>query len=74
MDGPFANTTCPIGPGFRLREGCMMRDLNDTKSLWGAQEAVDSCMVHDKFKDLDPCLYMVPHRGGHGGVGGTVGF
>ncbi|KAL2108613.1 hypothetical protein VUR80DRAFT_3574 [Thermomyces stellatus] len=71
-DGPFANTTCPIGPGFRLKERCMARNVSDARSLWSTQERVDSCMVHDKFEDLDPCLYMVPHRGGHGGVGGTM--
>ena len=71
-DGPFANATSPIGPGFRLTDHCVARNVNDTISIWSAQEKVDDCMVYDKFEDVYPCLYMVPHRGGHGGVGGTV--
>ncbi|SPO05561.1 related to monophenol monooxygenase (tyrosinase) [Cephalotrichum gorgonifer] len=71
-DGPFAHRTSSIGPGFNLREHCVSRNLNDTISLWSSQEKVDDCMVYDRYEDLWACLYMVPHRGGHGGVGGTM--
>ena len=72
-DGPFANMRNPIGPGFTLTDSCIRRNVNDELSLWSAQASVDDCMVYDKYEDVAPCFYMVPHRGGHGGVGGTVG-
>lgn len=71
-DGPFANLTCPIGPGWRLNETCLMRNVNDTISLWASREKLDDCTGYGDFANFAPCLYMMPHRGGHGGVGGTV--
>lgn len=72
-DGPFADMRNPIGPGFTLTDSCIRRNVSDELSLWSAQASVDDCMVYDKYEDVAPCFYMVPHRGGHGGVGGTVG-
>ena len=71
-DGPFANASTPIGPGWEITDNYLNRNINDTISMWAVREKVDDCMVYDKYKDVWVCLYMAPHRGGHGGVGGTV--
>lgn len=72
VDGRFANVTARIGPGHRLESRCLSRCLNDTLSEWSSQEKVDDCMAHDDYVHAAPCFYMAPHRGGHGGIGGTV--
>ncbi|MBE3043520.1 hypothetical protein IMZ48_13305, partial [Candidatus Bathyarchaeota archaeon] len=71
-DGPFANASTPIGPGFEITDNYLNRNINDTVSMWAVREKVDDCMIYDKYEDVWACLYMVPHRGGHGGFGGTV--
>ncbi|KAI4591580.1 hypothetical protein KJ359_012795 [Pestalotiopsis sp. 9143b] len=68
-DGPFANYTNSLGPGYAIHDHCIDRNISDQQSLGSAQANVDACYENDDFLSVWPCLENAPHSGGHGGVG-----
>ncbi|KAK3314267.1 hypothetical protein B0H66DRAFT_577922 [Apodospora peruviana] len=71
-DGPFANYTNGLGPGYFLGDNCINRFVNDTTSLFASRRYIDECYEKKKFVEFWPCAEMNPHNGGHGGVGGKM--
>ncbi|KAK5657254.1 hypothetical protein OQA88_3313 [Cercophora sp. LCS_1] len=72
VDGPFANYTNNLGPGYFTGPHCINRFVNDTVSLMSSQSYVDACLEKETFVEFWPCLEGAPHSGGHGGVGGKM--
>jgi hypothetical protein len=71
-DGPFANYTNPLGPGYAIHDHCINRAVSDSASKGSAQSEVDACYKKEAFLQAWPCIEARPHSGGHGGVGGEV--
>ena len=71
-DGPFANYTNPLGPGYQVTNHCINRAINDQISTGSAKGEVDACVAMGVFEQAWPCIEARPHTGGHLGVGGEV--
>ncbi|KAK4098878.1 Di-copper centre-containing protein [Parathielavia hyrcaniae] len=71
-DGPFANYTNNLGPGYRIEEHCIYRSINDTLSRMASQRFIDECNEETTFEDFWPCSEQEPHNGGHAGIGGKM--
>lgn len=71
-DGPFANYSNGLGPGYFIGDNCINRFVNDTTSKLSGQEYIDECYEKTTFVEFWPCAEFAPHSGGHGGVGGKV--
>ncbi|KAL2160796.1 hypothetical protein VTH06DRAFT_993 [Thermothelomyces fergusii] len=71
-DGPFANYTNALGPGYENTDHCINRAINDWASQGSSQQYVDACLALETFEDAWPCIEGRPHSGGHGGVGGQM--
>ena len=71
-DGPFANFTNSLGPGYRIGSNCINRFVSDAISVMAGQEYLDFCLKKKTFVEFWPCAENAPHRSGHGGVGGKV--
>lgn len=71
-DGPFANYTNPIGPGYEINDHCIDRQVTDDASIMSAPFAVETCMNQTQFTDFWPCIEAAPHTAGHGGIGAQV--
>lgn len=74
VDGPFANFTNNLGPGYRIGDSlnCINRFVNDAVSVMAGQEYLDFCLKKKTYVDFWVCAENAPHRSGHGGVGGKV--
>ncbi|KAI5777134.1 hypothetical protein EDC01DRAFT_714096 [Geopyxis carbonaria] len=70
--GPFANYTLHTGPGYENTAHCIQRELSDRSSLASGQSYIDTCMAMGSFAQAWPCIELMPHSGGHGGVGGEM--
>lgn len=73
-DGPFANYTNVIGPGYSNTNHCIDRRLDDTTSRSSSKTEVDKCLASKDWSTVWVCIEGSPHRGGHGGVGGEVHY
>ncbi|KAL2256374.1 hypothetical protein VTK26DRAFT_4913 [Humicola hyalothermophila] len=71
-DGPFANYSNGLGPGYKIGDNCINRFVNDTVSRMAAREYVDACYEKTTFVEFWPCAEVAPHNGGHAGVGGKM--
>ncbi|OAK97950.1 Di-copper centre-containing protein [Phaeosphaeriaceae sp. SRC1lsM3a] len=71
-DGPFANYTNVIGPGYSNTVHCIDRRLDDTTSRTSSKSEVDKCLAQTNWSSVWDCIEANPHRGGHGGVGGEM--
>ncbi|KAK0752696.1 hypothetical protein B0T18DRAFT_450835 [Schizothecium vesticola] len=74
VDGPFANFTNNLGPGYRVGDSlnCINRFVNDAISVMAGQEYLDFCLKKKTYVDFWLCAENAPHRSGHGGVGGKM--
>ncbi|KAI6347939.1 hypothetical protein MCOR25_010865 [Pyricularia grisea] len=72
VDGPFANYTNSLGPGYDVTDHCINRAINETASTFSSQQNVDECLSKTTWKEAWACIESVPHTGGHGGVGGEM--
>ncbi|GAB1316309.1 hypothetical protein MFIFM68171_06519 [Madurella fahalii] len=72
VDGPFANYSNGLGPGYFIGDNCINRFVSDKTSELSAQEYIDRCYEKKTFVEFWPCAENAPHRGGHGGVGGKM--
>lgn len=64
VDGPFANSTCHVGPlTSSTPEGfCLMRKINEDLSIGAAQSIVDGCMNITDYADAGIwCIGDQPH-------------
>ncbi|KLU89830.1 hypothetical protein MAPG_08799 [Magnaporthiopsis poae ATCC 64411] len=68
-DGPFANYTNALGPGYMVTDHCIDRGINDYFSLGSSQGYVDYCLRQTTWERAWQCIEAQPHTGGHGGVG-----
>ena len=71
-DGPFANYTNSLGPGYVIRDHCIDRWVSDFMSQHASPPLVDRCMNMTTFLEFWPCLESGPHSAGHGGIGAQV--
>ncbi|KAK0732119.1 hypothetical protein B0H67DRAFT_631880 [Lasiosphaeris hirsuta] len=71
-DGPFANYTNPIGPGYIIHDHCIERQVNDMFSMAALPAVVNRCMNMTAFLDFWPCIEGGPHGAGHGGIGAEM--
>ena len=71
-NGPFVDYKNPIGPGYKLNDHCISRQINDGMSLLAASSVVDQCMNQTTFLTFWFCVETFPHAAGHGGVGADV--
>ncbi|KAK0631492.1 hypothetical protein B0T14DRAFT_532223 [Immersiella caudata] len=72
QDGPFANYTNSLGPGYLVNDHCIERDINDRFSTSAAKATVDRCLAMDSFLTFWPCIEGGPHGAGHGGIGAQM--
>lgn len=75
QDGPFANYTNPIGPGYEINGHCINRQISDSLTMTAAPSAVEGCTNMPTFLTFWPCIEnRGPHSAGHSGVGAQVRF
>jgi tyrosinase len=72
VDGPFANYTNNLGPGYKIGEHCIYRFVNDTLSVMAGRQYIDFCYNKTTFDKFWPCVEQAPHNGGHAAVGGKM--
>src|SRR5689334_5211444 len=72
VDGPFANYTNPIGPGYLISDHCIDRQISDRASNAAAPRVVEACMNTTSFMTFWPCIEGGPHGAGHGGIGAQM--
>lgn len=71
-DGPFANYTNPLGPGYKISDHCIERRFADRVSRGSSAVVVEACMAKTNFLEFWNCVEMTSHGAGHGGVGAQV--
>lgn len=71
-DGPFANYTNALGPGYLITDHCIDRNISDEASKLSGQGYVDICYTNTTFETAWPCMEANPHQGGHSGIGKEV--
>lgn len=55
--GPFADYTLHLGPGQKVTDHCLTREIgNYDRGLGASQKSVDTCMGKDSFEDAWPCI------------------
>lgn len=69
QDGPFADYRNQIGLGYTKRDQCIRRRLNETASVFAAQDEVDGCLGTGDWLNAWACIEGRPHYAGHAGVG-----
>ena len=72
-DGPFKNIVNQVGPVYENRPHCIYRNINETKSSWGAPHYVEECLAKPDYLSFYRCAEDKPHGSGHGGIDGQVG-
>ncbi|KAH8844659.1 hypothetical protein MCOR27_009202 [Pyricularia oryzae] len=68
-DGPFANYTNSLGPGYAVTDHCIDRAIGDSVSTLSSQDNVDRCVGQTTWERAWACIESLPHVGGHAGVG-----
>ncbi|KAF2788134.1 Di-copper centre-containing protein [Melanomma pulvis-pyrius CBS 109.77] len=75
-DGPFKDYINPIGPGSRVTNHCINRNLGACESVYASKLAapqfVSACMALPTFGEFWPCVEFAAHTAGHGGIGGEM--
>jgi len=71
-NGPFANYTNSLGPGYEVTSHCINRRISDAMSTMSSQAQVDAYLALLDFKTAWPCIEGQPHTGGHASVGGQM--
>jgi hypothetical protein len=71
-DGPFAGYVNHIGPLYTNREHCIWRIQEVAAMEFGKQANIDACLAKENWRDAWRCMEDLPHKSGHGGVGGLV--
>lgn len=64
VDGPFANSTCHVGPltSYNPDGFCLKRKVNETFSIGAAQSIIDGCMNITDYADAGIwCIGDAPH-------------
>ena len=53
-DGPFANYTNSVGPGYLMTDHCIDRAISNQISLGSSQAEVDACYKFETFLEAWP--------------------
>ncbi|KAK3377598.1 hypothetical protein B0H63DRAFT_477473 [Podospora didyma] len=64
-DGPFANLTVNIGPGFKSQPRCVNRKITDAFSSQTGATYVASAIKGSTYKEALDAIYSGPHLLGH---------
>jgi tyrosinase len=72
QDGPFANYTNHLGPGYKVTDHCITRNVNEGPSNGGSAANMQKCMAATDFLTFWACAEGQPHSAGHGGIGALV--
>lgn len=64
-DGPFANLTVNIGPGFKSEPRCLNRRITDFLSSGTAQSNYNTAISGAKYAQALDAIYSGPHLTGH---------
>lgn len=64
-DGPFANLTVNIGPGFTTQPRCVNRQITDYFSYGCSKAYVDAAISGVTYEAALNAIYMGPHLNGH---------
>lgn len=65
VDGPYANMTINIGPGFQTNPRCVNRKITDALSSGCSSAQVDTATSGANFSTAWLGIYMGPHLYGH---------
>ena len=71
-DGPFANYTNVVGPGWDNTNHCINRRISDMISGGASTATVNACLQRTEFQTFWPCIEGQPHAAGHSGIGGQM--
>ncbi|KAI1343105.1 hypothetical protein F5Y15DRAFT_429071 [Xylariaceae sp. FL0016] len=64
-DGPFANMTVNIGPGFTSTPRCVNRRVTNVISKYCGESQVATALNHTAYAEVWPAIYSGPHLTGH---------
>ncbi|KAK4244190.1 hypothetical protein C7999DRAFT_35458 [Corynascus novoguineensis] len=64
-NGPFANLTVNIGPGFSFEPRCVNRRITDMFSAQTGTQYVEAALNHTNYVDALDGIYSGPHLLGH---------
>lgn len=62
VNGPFANATVNIGPGFTTQPRCVNRKINNGLSTLTGKTYVDSAKAPEKFWEAQEAIYAGPRK------------
>lgn len=65
MDGPFANLTVKIGPGFKSAPRCVNRKITDVLSSACGTKYVEAATNGTTYTEALDAIYSGPHLYGH---------
>jgi len=65
MDGPFANVTVMIGPGFKTQARCVNRKITDFFSSSCGASQVKTAISGTTYAQMLDAVYSGPHLLGH---------
>ncbi|KAM7188567.1 hypothetical protein V8F33_010532 [Rhypophila sp. PSN 637] len=71
-DGPFANYTNALGPGYAINDHCIDRTIQDFVSWAAHKQYMDRCLAKSTWLDFWVCVEGAPHTAGHGGIGSQM--
>lgn len=72
-DGPFANVTVNIGPGFKSEPRCVNRSITSFFSAGCGAAFVAAAIEPDTYDDMWVRVYSGPHLAGHVALAMMVG-
>jgi len=72
QDGPFANYTNSLGPGYLINDHCIDRTIVDFISLAALPMYANRCLAMTSWLDFWPCVEGSPHTAGHGAIGSQM--
>lgn len=71
-NGPFANYTNALGPGYEVTNHCINRRISNSMSSGSSAQQVNACIAKTSWSTAWNCIEAQPHAGGHAGVGGQM--
>jgi tyrosinase len=72
VDGPFANYTLEIGPGYNNTKHCLSREIDDFSSQAASSFFLQFCKSATTYEEAWDRIEFYPPSASHSGVGGEV--
>ncbi|KAK1751191.1 hypothetical protein QBC47DRAFT_85536 [Echria macrotheca] len=72
VDGPFANYTNSLGPGYLINDHCIDRSVTDFVSWAAHKQYADRCLAKSDWLSFWTCVEAAPHTSGHAGIGSQM--